>query len=77
MPYTREVLPVGGERDEVGNTALSHEERCVPSFVWRTDENGSAATEKYDIASRLPQKRKRVLDVALVRGCSIDGLRGR
>lgn len=41
MPHTRELLLVGGEGDEVSDTALSHEERSVPSFIWLTDEKRS------------------------------------
>jgi hypothetical protein len=41
------------------------------------NEKRSTAPEKYHVAPRLAQKRKRMLDVALVRGSSVDGLRGR
>src|SRR5262245_20936349 len=68
----RQVLPSGGECQEGSDARLADEERSVPTFVARADEEVAAASVEEDLAAGSPEQRQRVSDVELIRRLTRD-----
>src|SRR5262245_24788057 len=72
MADARQVLLIGCEGQEGSDGRLPNEERSVPAFVARADEEVPAAAVEEDLAAGLPQEGQRVLHVESVRRLARD-----